>query len=462
VDNFFFIESQEDLGLLSDNLREEDVFLYAIPCSTVSHPCVDEACLIFVHGMTSKKDFVIALNHSEAISSLTTQEVSDTINAITKQRYVVDKKSFCQLCSICDTIDVNVLAYATTFEYLDFESVSTTAHHFYRLMFGKCKVLNQIIPIAKHFERFQQISEAALTLLEEKAYDIQFDSFLKLNNEIVGTLCDIERSGLYVDHDKFVEAFGAEHEKCIHDNKVYTQYNIFTSTGRPSNRYGGISYAALNKQDDTRSCFISRFGDDGKLIDMDFKAFHPRLIANLINYKLSPDVDIYAYLATYYFNKKKVTKADVKQSKLTTFRQFYGGIEQKYLSIPFFKKTQALIDQKWAFFKKNGYIETPIYNRLITTRNLGGAANANKVFNFLLQAYETEVGLHAANQILDYLKDKQTRLTLYTYDSMLLDFHKDDGKDTLLDIRKIMLNNGKFPISTKAGNNYKDMAEITL
>ena len=39
----------------------------------------------------------------------------------------------------------------------------------------------------------------------------------------------------------------------------YTQYNPYTSTGRPSNRYNGINYAALNKEDGTRDRFVSRF-----------------------------------------------------------------------------------------------------------------------------------------------------------------------------------------------------------
>ena len=52
----------------------------------------------------------------------------------------------------------------------------------------------------------------------------------------------------------------------------YTQYNLFTSTGRPSNTFNGINYAALNKEDGSRNRFISRF-ENGMLVEFDFDAY---------------------------------------------------------------------------------------------------------------------------------------------------------------------------------------------
>ena len=50
---------------------------------------------------------------------------------------------------------------------------------------------------------------------------------------------------------------------------VYSEYNPYTSTGRPSNRFGGMNFAALNKSDGSREQFISRF-NNGVLVEMDF------------------------------------------------------------------------------------------------------------------------------------------------------------------------------------------------
>ena len=55
------------------------------------------------------------------------------------------------------------------------------------------------------------------------------------------------------------------------DGYEYTKYNIFTQTGRPANSNNGINYAALNKDDGTRTKYISRFAD-GYLAEFDYDA----------------------------------------------------------------------------------------------------------------------------------------------------------------------------------------------
>ncbi len=39
----------------------------------------------------------------------------------------------------------------------------------------------------------------------------------------------------------------------------WTEYHPYTLTSRPSNNFGGINYAALNKDDGSRDRFVSRF-----------------------------------------------------------------------------------------------------------------------------------------------------------------------------------------------------------
>ena len=53
----------------------------------------------------------------------------------------------------------------------------------------------------------------------------------------------------------------------------------------------------------------------------------------------------------------------------------------------------------------------------------------------------------------DYLKDKQTKIVLYTYDSFLLDVSRKDGKKLLIDIKNMLENLG-FPTKMKTGDNY--------
>ena len=138
----------------------------------------------------------------------------------------------------------------------------------------------------------------------------------------------------------------------------------------------------------------------------------------------------------------------------------YGGIREQFLHIPYFRSTQTYIDHRWSFFEKNGYVETPIYFRKIKTCHIDDPT-PNKLFNYILQAYETEVAVQTLGRILEFLNGKKTQPVLYTYDSLLYDFHREDGKDTLRRIRDIMVD-GKFPIKAYAGKSYDEMVQITV
>ncbi|MEG7727163.1 hypothetical protein U2063_15360, partial [Listeria monocytogenes] len=64
-------------------------------------------------------------------------------------------------------------------------------------------------------------------------------------------------------------------------DKVYTHYNINTATGRPSNAYGGINFGAMNKSDDSRSFIIP---ENDFLVEFDYHSYHPKMLANLVEY----------------------------------------------------------------------------------------------------------------------------------------------------------------------------------
>ena len=78
-----------------------------------------------------------------------------------------------------------------------------------------------------------------------------------------------------------------------------------------------------------------------------------------------------------------------------------------------------------------------------------------------MQASETEFGMAVLNDINVYLKDKQTKVVLYTYDSLLYDIHKDDGKNTLMEIKRIMNQKG-FPVKCYIGYDYNHMITINI
>ena len=88
--------------------------------------------------------------------------------------------------------------------------------------------------------------------------------------------------------------------------------------------------------------------------------------------------------------------------------------------------------------------------------------NRNKLFNYLIQANETESNIKKILLIQDYLlrENKKTKLVLYGYDSFLFDFPNQDGVETLKEIKNILEENKHFTKS-KMGYNYGEMKDIT-
>jgi len=139
----------------------------------------------------------------------------------------------------------------------------------------------------------------------------------------------------------------------------------------------------------------------------------------------------------------------------------YCNIPNELLEIPFYGKMKQYIDHRWNFFEKYGYVETPIFKRQITKNHINNPS-PNKLFNYILQASETEFGIQSLAQVNQYLKDKTTKAVLYTYDSILFDVHKQDKRDTLLHIKSLMENNKQFPVKCFIGTNYDNMTKINL
>jgi len=286
----------------------------------------------------------------------------------------------------------------------------------------KAPKANDLIPIWKHYEQFQE--------WKKKWIGVKPSKFSQLYPKCLNW---IELSGL-------------------HNGNVleYTQYNPLTTTSRPSNTFGGVNYAALPKDGDVRKRFISRF-EGGKLVQLDFDGYHIRLIGKLIGVDIPLDIKAHKWLADQY-------GADLKDAKAITFRQLYGGVQDEYKHIPFFKKTSEYIESLWSEFLMKKEVYTPILKRKIT---YNGELNKNKLFNYILQAVETERNILILEKLSQLQLSQKSLPILYTYDSILFDMHPDDGNDYVLKIKSVMESDG-FPTDVEFGDNYKDMVKVNL
>jgi hypothetical protein len=227
---------------------------------------------------------------------------------------------------------------------------------------------------------------------------------------------------------------------------IYSQYNVDTTTKRPSNSFNGINFAALPK-DKSRQAFIST---NGRFVDIDIDSYHPTLIAKQIGYNFR-DESIHDHMAQMY-------GVDYKTSKELTFKQLYGGIFDQYKDLEFFSKTQTLIDTLWEQFNTEGYIECPISNHRFYKEQLPNMG-PQKLFNYWVQNLETSQNILILQDILPIIKGHKTKLVLYTYDAFLFDISKDE-LELLEDICSVFASYG-LKYKMKYGYNYYDLSLLT-
>jgi DNA polymerase I-like protein with 3'-5' exonuclease and polymerase domains len=138
----------------------------------------------------------------------------------------------------------------------------------------------------------------------------------------------------------------------------------------------------------------------------------------------------------------------------------YGGIDKEFLEIPFFKRVNSFIYDLWNQWKTKSYVKTPILQRRISKESLN-TMTANKLFNYYLQATETEVSVQKLQQVQTILQDRETCMILYTYDSILFDMPMHEAQEMIPAI-KTVLEQGNFPVKTQVGNIYSKMDTISL
>jgi DNA polymerase I-like protein with 3'-5' exonuclease and polymerase domains len=420
------------------------------------HTANNSPLVVFVKNTKSDTTYVINLGHNDLSSvKLDYKKVIELILKTVSTAFVVNKKRFINLFKDKNVKDVLIADFQSGYEIPEPEHFDTAAHQLFHRKFSENYAdINRIIPMSKHVERFENVYKFFKESIDDFSED---ESFVQLNGIITETLSEVECNGMHIDVELFNKYFAG---RGITESNpmVYSEYNLFTSTGRPSNRFAKVNYAALNKENGSRSAFTSRFGNDGVLFGVDYRAYHPHIVANLINFKLSLDVDIYEFFGKSYFNKQSLTEEDIKKSKNLTFQNFYGGIRPEYLSIEFFKKTNDYINHRWDFFERNGYVETPVFKRRITENHIS-EPNPNKLFNYLLQAAETEFSIQSIGRVNDFLRKRKSKVILYTYDSILVDMFKPESEQEIQEIAKIMVDN-QFPVKVYVGNNYNDLCEI--
>ena len=405
--------------------ESQDCFIIPILSDVNLHPLQNSLCAIYIK-IVGGEERMLCFNHGETLKlSLEKLLTLDKLG----RKFVRDKKQLNHIVKLDDVVDVNLQYYMNKNEPLEWEELSTNTHDYFHRVMWKMKNTNRIIPILKHLE----LCREQVRMLE-KYYELPIHE--DYNNEIIDNLSFVEGSGLRRG-----------------DDMVFSEYNLYTSTGRPSNRFGGINFAALNKKDESRKPYKSRF-QDGILVEFDYDAYHLRLIGHILDYKF-PKGSVHEHMSEFYGD------VDYETSKSTSFQYLYGRIPQQVIDTnPFFSRVNKYINEIWGEFKRGDFIKSNIYNKRIYKKNLQ-AMNRNKLFNYMIQLLETENNMKVMTQLIPFLKDKQSKLILYSYDSFLFDFKLTDGLDFLKSVKQILEQDGVFPTKSSKGLNYHEMKDIT-
>lgn len=454
-----FIDSKNLMDFVN-KFDTEDCLIIPVFSDIANHPVNNTLCFLYVTFLKSEEEFVLPFNHSET-SNLPQSVISIQLSNSNTKKFVFDKKVILHIApNLLGLIDINTLQYIDTNTPISINMEETTAHSFIKKSFGNYKNLNRIIPILKQTETLKKYSFDLRDSMSGYESNIGKQAFSFMNNTMIEVFSKIEDNGIHINKELAKKVFGTNIERHISKNGLlHTEYNLYTSTGRPSNRFGGINYAALQKADETRTIFTSRFGEDGIFVLFDYDAFHLRLIANIIGFEFPPG-NIHDLLGKLYFNTNTLTDEQYAESKKISFAMLYGGIREEHKQIPFFSAVASFIETTWNDFRVNGYAESTISKRRFYAKNLD-ATNPQKLFNYIIQLCETEQNVLTLKKLLPMFEGKKSKVSLYTYDSILIDFCTMDGKNFLLSIKDCFECEKLYPIKVYIGKNYKDMENIT-
>jgi hypothetical protein len=444
---FYIVETQDQLSQLHVS---EECYINVIPLSSNYHPILTEVSLIYYKPKYGK-GLILTINHSEGFY-LSLDKVKEFILKH-ENIYVLDKKTTAHLMGeefLANKVqDINLLSMHASTSTPYIQDCNTNIHtHFERLYTNK-PYLNSIIPICKHYEKQEKIYNVIQQWVG-KQHEISY-----YNEQYIEVFYGIEKQGIALDMPVFNENFSLNNPKFnIRDNKIYTQFNLNNFTSRPTNSFNGINFAALNKNNGQRAAIVPQ---NDVLFEFDYDSYHPRILAKQIGYEFN-EASVHTHLGKMYFKTDVLTPEQYQASKELTFKQLYGGVFEQYKDIPFFAKVKQYTDKIFEDFNSLGYIE------LIGGRKLfaGDIENVTpqKLLNYIIQSGETFYNVNSIKNVLKYLDGKESNIILYTYDSILIDYSREDGKEVLKEIKRLLENEFGFKVNASYGTNYNELKRL--
>jgi hypothetical protein len=437
---FYIVETEEQIQLLK-NLGRKGGYVEVISSNDNYHPLLTTTVAIYLRPLDHPEGYIIPISHDEGLN-LSKDCVSDILKEYTTL-YTFDKKELMYHFILKDVIDLSLLYSMTSYNRLELPRSNSTCNWYYN-RFHDFKEINAIIPISKLFEKCEENYKSLQKILQI-AIPNGFDFY---NKTATSVFFMIERAGLRITYQSFLELFKPNNPVySIDNNIIYTSYNLYNTTSRPTNAFNSVNFAAIPKAPEFRKAIIPQ---NDVFVEMDFDGYHLRLLCEQIGYELT-DESAHVQLARLYFGKDEIAEDEYAKAKQINFHAIYGKIPPEYAFLEIFDKIQNYINGLWKQFKEQGYVEDPISGKRFT-QDLP-EMHPQKLMNYMMQSLETSRNILILKDVLMFLQDKKSSLALYTYDAFVFDFDKSDSKETLESLEKIMNQGGKYPIKFKYSSN---------
>ena len=433
---FYIVEQESKLESLQ-RLSKLGLYVDVISSNDLYHPKLTSTVAIYIRPVKSDHGYIVPINHDEGFN-VAKERIYGILNSASTL-YTLDKKNLLYHFNLQEAIDLSLVYSMVKYDRLEYSRENNTLNYFYN-KFRDFKNINQLIPISKLYESCEKVYDQVKKVIE---IDIPrgFDFYNKTATNVFYLL---EQSGIGIYYEQFNEVFNPRNPLYnTQNNSVLTSYNLYNGTSRPTNAFNSVNFAAIPKSDRHRKCFRPT-GD--YFVELDFDGYHLRLLSEQIGYTLLSE-SAHNQLAKHYFGTEDITEEQYLEAKQINFQAIYGKIPEEHKNLEIFQKIQQYIDDMWKTFEKDGVIYNPISDKPFS-KSLKEMHPA-KLMNYMMQSLETARNILILKDVLRYLQNKKTKVVLYTYDALLFDFHKDEGKETLEDIKEILESGGKYPIKFK-------------
>lgn len=423
---FYIIENDqqfEDFTMVSVG----EHYIYPIYADDKVHPVLSEVIAVYVHSFYLSKSFIINISHPDCTET-DPKLILKWVESLDKV-YTINGKLL--LHWIGRDMAYNVAWKTVDLKFLDhdIDVVVDEQRKWYYDLYKSSKQVNRIIPFSLHKRYCDEISKDITKYFGSELNELHYTT--------LWVFFVIEQSGFNVDSKKFKELHDeVDLSLNMKDNKVYSWYNLYNTTTRPTNNFNSINFTALSKSTGIRNTIVKE--NDSILVEFDYKAFHLYLLAE--SFGMDIQENIHTYLGKQYYETDELTPEQYEESKGKTFQLIYTK-SKEYDHIPFIRKCREL---KQILFKAQS-----------------GTLDEKQVLPHYLQEKETSYNVEILRDMIEhlYVNKLKTKIVSYTYDSVLFNVPQDESE--VIDVMYEIMSE-RYPVSAKYGKNYGELMPLEM